>query len=400
MTTPDSPVRVALRALADEAPAVRFPPDAWAQGRRRRRHRRTALSALAAVLAVAVAVPLWWTGGPGRDRAPAESGAAGRLPSKVHMPWPWQTTIEASPPGPAAVVFTTDQTIYLEPTTVVVGRNGEYRMKAQTPGDDIDDVSPDGNLLLEGHDRVLDLRTGRARTFGAAPNLVGWSRDGRQVLAVGSGSVQVIDLATGRVRTVPAPDIVGEYAAISPGGDRVAYVRSHPSSRYRLRVVDLDGAEQWSVEVDTTAALAEPATWSSDGRWIALVRCLAGAPGCPVAQDGDVVLFNAATGQEAGRIRNAKRLLGWRDGGVVVNRADDRGNRIVLVAGGTERTVVTLPVDAHRPLVPRDLVERGSFDRPEVRVGPLALRTWVYVLLGLFGLGVAAFVRARIRAAR
>jgi hypothetical protein len=369
---------------------------AWAQGRRRRR--RTALSALAAVLAVAFAVPLWWTGGPGRDQVPAESEAADRLPSRVHLPWPWQATIDGSPPGPAALVFTTDETVYLEGTTVVVGRGGAYRMKAQTLGHNIHDVSPDGNLLLEGYDRILDLRTGSTRTLGSYP-LVGWSRDGAAVLGVNESSVQVIDLATGRFRTVPAPDLSGQYAAISPAGDRVAYVQSQREGsgfRYRLRVVDLSGAEQWSVAVDGYDALAEPATWSSDGRWIATVRgrCLRYERGCPAPQTGDLVVLSAATGQENARVPNADRVFGWRDDGVVVGRENDRVNRIMLVAGGAERTLVTLPVDADLPYVPRDLVERGGFDGPELRPNPLAVQTWVYVLLGVFGLGAALVARA------
>ncbi|WP_327011350.1 hypothetical protein OHA72_31155 [Dactylosporangium sp. NBC_01737] len=399
ITTPGSPVRDTLAALADEMPPPRFPDAAWSLGRRRRRRRRAAVSAV--VLAVALAVPLWWTAGPRPGQVAGPADGEGALPSRVGRPWLWQATIGQSPPGPATVMYTTDETVYLEATTVVVGRDGSYRIKAQVLGHNIGRLSPDGGRLLVGYEGVLDLRTGKEhRPPGGTP--VDWSRDGRQVLSVTERDINLVDLATGDVRQLLRVDMTTDGTRLSPTGDRIAFGEGSASEqRTWLRVVHLGGGEDLKVPVESAQDLWFPPVWSGDGRRIALTKgvCFNASQGpdvCSAKPPGRLVVVDAETGAELRSFPHPDRVLGFRGDDLLV----ERDHTILLVGAAGERTVMRLPADADRPEIPLDLIERGTLGGPAVSANPFAARSGFSVCAGVVALLVAYAVwrvRRRIR---
>ncbi|MEV4518447.1 hypothetical protein AB0K00_57000 [Dactylosporangium sp. NPDC049525] len=397
MTTPEAPVRDALAALAGQMPPQRFPDGAWSLGRRRRRRRR----AMVSVLAVALAVPLWWTTGPRPGQVADPGGSTHVLPSRVGRPWLWQATIDQSPPGPAAVVYTTDETVYLEATTVVVGRDGSYRIKAQVLGHNIGRLSPDGGRLLVGYEGVLDLRTGKEhRPPGGTP--VDWSRDGRQVLSVTERDINLVDLATGDVRQLLRVDMTSDATRLSPTGDRIAFGEGSASEqRSWLRVVNLRGGEDLKVPVESPQDLWSPPVWSGDGRRIAINKgvCFNARQGpdvCGGKPPGRVVVVDAETGAELRSFPHPDRVLGFRGDDLLV----ERDHKILLLGAAGERTVMRVPADAGRPEIPLDLIERGTLDGPAVSANPFAARPGFWVCPAAVALLVAYAVwrlRRRIR---
>ncbi|GAA4262527.1 hypothetical protein GCM10022255_099510 [Dactylosporangium darangshiense] len=340
-----------------------------------RARRATALVAVVVVVAALATTPLWWGGG----------GAA--VPRRVHLPWPWAATVEARPPGPAALVFETDQTRYFEATTVVVGRNGKYRIREQVLGHVRGAVSPDGRLLLDGFDRILDLTTGEIRHLPGGM-LMGWSRDGRTVVALGNnGTVNLVDVASRQTRTIYADaGVLNDALAVSPDGSKVVVPVYHENDR-RLLLVDATETVVWSVPA-ARYLMADAIVFSPDGRYVATTadRCVAAQRNCPEPGHGRAVVLDAATGAEVASYAPADRVLGFRGDGLVLARWGARENTLVQVGPGGERTLVTMDAEAGGPDVPLDLVEHGAFGGADAWPNPLAAPTWCYVLLGLLAL--------------
>ncbi|WP_433046954.1 WD40 repeat domain-containing protein [Dactylosporangium sp. CS-033363] len=404
-------VRAALTAVADRMPPPRFPERAWQRGRRRRLA-RTAGTTVAVVVVLLLAIPVWWSTGPhGAEPAtPAPASSTGVVPSKVRLPWLWQATIADSAPGPAAVVFNTAEGRYRSGSTVVVGTDGAYRIRKLPEGPIRRDVSPDGRRLIVGGTSILDLTTGRSVDVPGGEPLA-WSRDGRTVASLlwdaRGRQVNLVDVATGRITTVytagsaapsytvdqakpPVEDIGFDAFAIAPDGATVV-IPAGRDGENRLLAVDLAGTVRWDVATSRTG----PIVYSPDGRHLATTApmCPDRSTSCTVAEESHAVVLDAATGAEVRRLGRADTVLGFRGDDVVAVRGNPGRDTVIVQLGPDgERTLVTLDERASVPVIPLDLVERGTFGGPEARPNPFAAPVWVYALIGGF---VLLFVAVR-----
>ncbi|MBM0279176.1 hypothetical protein [Micromonospora tarensis] len=147
-----------------------------------------ALVALSAPAATAA------NGSTGGGSSAADSSAAGAVPARVHDPWLWQATVGQRPAGPAALVFFTERTRYLESTGVLVARDGAYRLIPIRIAEGHGLLSPDGRHYLRPQSgELLDLTTGRqSRPMNPGLDLFAWSPDGRRVLGSRGNDDEVI----------------------------------------------------------------------------------------------------------------------------------------------------------------------------------------------------------------
>ena len=305
-----------LNEVADGMPPARLPEDLWRRGRRRRRLRR--LGALAAVAALMAGAAF----GPARllHRPTALTGGPSGtpiVPSLVHPPWLWQATVGQWPPGPAAVLFFTNRTRYLEETGVVIGRNGAYRLVPMTVGEERGLLSPDRpQQHVRPGPEPIDLVTGDTRQAGADEwkiRPLAWSPDGRWPLAGrsnGDGFTQyadggrivnqpnlqddllAVDASTGRSRIV-ARGRSDRYdrASWSPDGTAIAVTGppSEADDHNQLMVLDAaTGAPRWRVGLARDERLAGRQAWSPDGTRIAVFTGVNG-------QDDGSIRYRSAT---------------------------------------------------------------------------------------------------------
>ncbi|MFI6781904.1 hypothetical protein [Micromonospora sp. NPDC050276] len=383
--------------------------------------------------------------------APAGTATAGTaptggvVPSKVHQPWLWQATVEQRPTGPAALVFFTSRTRFLESTGVLVGRDGGYRLIPLHIAEDHGLLSPDGRHYLRPSGELLDLSSGRQRRpihTGMRP--LAWSPDGQRVLSTRSNDDEVIsfgpdnqqlndpekpddllvlDPYRGTERVVAAGTFAAHAAAAwSPGADLVAVagpadVPALVAERQRLVVVDpTNGSARWQVELGDRRMLAGPAAWHPDGRRIALLvfdgcagpRC---TPDQTAARTRRIEFLDAATGNAVGQplpvAASTTKIVGWRGDDPVVKQSigadrddDQRAILAALSPGGGREMLVTAPPGSTDLAVPGELLTRAAFGGPERRPSPFAAPLWVYLALAVPTLaGVALLVR-RLRRRR
>ncbi|MET7672476.1 hypothetical protein [Micromonospora luteifusca] len=387
--------------------------------------------------------------------APAANGIAldstataswgGSVPSKVHNPWLWQATVGQSPAGPAALVFFTSRTRYLESTGVLVGRNGGYRLIPLHVAEDHGLLSPDGRHYLRPSGELLDLTTGQQRrTIHTGMQPLAWSPNGQRVLGTRSNNdsvisfgpdnqqlndpekpddVLVVDPYRGTEQVVTA-GIFAAYAAgaWSPGGDLVAVagppdVPALVAERQRLVVVDpADDSPRWQVDLGDRRTLAGPAAWHPDGRRIALLAFDGCAgPGCTPEQTAARTLriefLDASTGRAVGQplpvASSTSTIVGWRGDDPIVQQsiAVDQGEdrRAVLAAlspGGGREVLVTAPAGSTSLAVPGDLLTRAAFGGPERRPSPFAAPLWFYLTLTVPALLALALLVRRQRRRR
>jgi sugar lactone lactonase YvrE len=111
----------------------------------------------------------------------------------------------------------------------------------------------------------------RART-AEAPHQLLWSSDGRQLIAVSGGAVEVFDAQGVRTTTIAMPPGArAQRAAVDPSGKRLALVRHQPL-RGRSDVVALDLAPGASGARELFAGQGRfsDLAWSPDGAWLLL----------------------------------------------------------------------------------------------------------------------------------
>ncbi|WP_433311221.1 hypothetical protein ACQP0U_24435 [Micromonospora sp. CA-269861] len=375
----------------------------------------------------------------------AADGTGGAVPTRVHSPWLWQATVEQRPTGPAALVFFTSRTRFLESTGVLIGRDGGYRLIPLHVAEDHGLLSPDGRHYLRPSGELLDLVSGRQRRpihTGMRP--LAWSPDGKRVLSTRSNNDEVISFGPDnqQLNNPEKPDdllvldpyqgteevvAVGTFAAHaaaawSPGGDLVA-VAGPPdeaaliAERQLLVVVDpTNGSPRWQVELGDRRMLAGPAAWHPDGRRIALLAFdgCAGL-GCTADQTAQrtwrIEFLDAATGQAVGQplpvSASTTKIVGWRAGDPVVKQSIEAGHdedrQAILAAlspdGGRE-VLVTAPPGSTDLAVPGELLARAAFGGPEPRPSPFAAPLWLYLTLAVTTLLAVALVVRRVRLAR
>ncbi|MGI5519388.1 hypothetical protein ACQEUX_00335 [Micromonospora sp. CA-259024] len=380
--------------------------------------------------------------------APAASAAdstAGAVPAQVHNPWLWQATVGQRPTGPAALVFFTSRTRYLESTGVLIGRDGGYRLIPLHVAEDHGLLSPDGRHYLRPSGELLDLTSGQQRRpihTGMRP--LAWSPDGQRVLSTRSNDDSVIsygpdnqqlndpekpddllilDPYRGTEQVVAAGTFAAHaVAAWSPDGDLVAVagppdVPATVAERQRLVVIDpAGGVPRWQVELGDRRMLAGPAAWHPDGRRIALLAFDGCAgPGCTsdqaAARTWRIEFLDAATGQAVGQplpvAASTAEIVGWRGGDPVVKQsigADNDGDRQAILAalspGGARDVLVTGPPGSTDLAVPGDLLTRAAFGGPERRPSPFAAPLWLYLALAVPTLLAAALAVRRLRRRR
>jgi hypothetical protein len=310
----------AVRALSDAVPVT--PPDADQLIRRataggaavdRPRGARfggwfVPVLGAAAVLALLAGVALWpaiLTSDRGPE--PAENQARPVIPAEVAPLSLLTAPVTGSPPGPVALTFVYDGggPRWLHSTqTVVVGADGRsYRRvdEAERRGGPAElgtwrnapvSLSPDGTRLAVGSVTtvdtlsVVDLRTGAARRYPAAPAGVieplAWSPDGTRIAFTvrpvtrsgpppNAGAAAILDLRSGSSTPLPVP---ASAAAFSPDGALVAVqgdADAQDPTQRAVRIVDRDGAVTALPATEFGVRLVGPAAWSPDGRLLAMV---------------------------------------------------------------------------------------------------------------------------------
>jgi hypothetical protein len=286
--------------------------------------------------------------------------ADGAVPRSIELPWRWQASAEAAPPGPAAVVATgepatkragalataadqetTDKTDPVE----VIGRNGVYRSLYPNAGQwhagEEMRLSPDGGRLALPylHDpttaqrgpTITDLTTGHTDVVTAAGlpahdslAVLGWRPDGGALLLAAiagpTASVMLLDLGTGVATplaevTVPEGP-VGWRFAFSPDGRRVVYATDG-----WLRVVDDRGTQLWTAPLPAGYLVAGEGAFTPDGDRIALVHAMLCPQACPDTSQWSVTYVDSSDGSPADGmilppIEAAQvRAVGWRTDG-------------------------------------------------------------------------------------
>ena len=446
-----------LERIAAESVPARLPGDLWSRGRRRHRLRISAAVAVTAVLALVVAMPAVSASG-WRRAAPANDQPS--VPSRVYPPLPLQSTVQESPPGPAALIVTgpggfgASGLSGYDDRALVVGRNGSYRWVRNINGVNAGEsvlLSPDGRYVAGdqfqegtqvGDDppasltSVVDLTTGQVRTYEAGVP-VAWLPGGRSLLTrTLAGSLQVVELDSGAIVDLGVYGAAPESSpfAFSPDGRRVALQVGHA-----VHIVDLVARTKRTLtDLGDRRILAGPGAWSADGR-IAVWQLLDCGPSCTVTQTVrfELAYVDAERGTDVDGPRfetftaRGSRLLGWQgDGDAVVVRYHDartaahspppdapsgsteppnhasplvtRAEVVALSPGGGLTTLVTLPGDVDRVDVARDLLDRFGGPPPSLAARFL---DWLGALCGEIALlaGIAAavyavrLVRRRIR---
>ncbi|MFG1871056.1 TolB family protein [Micromonospora arborensis] len=400
--------------------------------------------------AVCLGLALVALSGPAANSTATDSTATdswgGSVPAKVHNPWLWQATVGQSQAGPAALVFFTSRTRYLESTGVLVGRDGGYRLIPLHVAEDHGLLSPDGHHYLRPSGELLNLTTGQQRrTIHTGMQPLAWSPNGQRVLVTRSNDdsvisfgpdnqqlndpekpddVLVVDPYRGTERVVAAGGFAA-YAvgAWSPGGDLVAVagppdVPALVAERQRLLVVDpAGGGARWQVDLGDRRMLAGPAAWHPDGRRIALLafdgcagpRC---TPEQTAARTLRIEFLDADTGEAVGQplpvSASTSKIVGWRGDDPIVKQsmaAGQGGDRGAILAalspGGGREVLVTAPVGSTDLAVPGDLLTRAAFGGPERRPSPFAAPLWFYLTLAVPTLlAIALLVRRRHRNSR
>jgi len=432
-----------LEDLADEMPPARLPDDLWRAGRRLRR-RRSVGYALAAVLVLVLAVTLpEWAAN--RKAAIVPADRPGAVPSRVEIPHLWQAAVgqwPAGPGGPAALVFFTGKTRYLEGTGVAVGANGSYRLIYQEIGESDGILTPDGRYYVAQGMRMVDLTTGEERQLSGEPiwgQPLAFSPDGTELLVGVSNDDDVItygddaipdndpekpddliavDMRTGAQRLV-AVGRMNSYttAAWSPDGTRIAAegpVGRGDTSR-RLSVMDArTGAPLLTVDnFAPDRRLAGRAAWTPDGGHLAILGFEGCAQACDQAAESArrwrLDLADANTGNIVDvpvPIADLPgEVVGWRDGRDAVLTYSPRSgaNHRSLVAlrrDGTVETLVDTPPGVSNLELPADLLRAGSFGGQPAEPSPWAAPAWAYLMAAapvLLVLWIVRRVRRRQR---
>ncbi|MEU8076822.1 hypothetical protein AB0B31_15375 [Catellatospora citrea] len=395
-------LREALRRAAESAPAPRLGEQLWRRGRRRRRVRRAA-AALAGVLLVAGLAALPGLVGGGVGPQPADGGSA---PGVLGRPYPWQLTYEQDLNGPVVAAFLDPDTVYLESTGVLVGRDGSYRLFPMNPGEEFGFVSPDGRYLARWSE-IVDLVTGRSIPTVDRARPLAWSPDGRRLLLVvdrDDGFIEYgpngesdpshpddigyYDLATGTTKMLLTVDADTPAGAFSPDGQRIAVTVGKSDRPQALTIIDVaTGMPNLLPELTERQRLAGEAAWTPDGRSVVLVAADGcGWTGCDMWPDGlrgwRMQYVDAVTGEVAYERVYARAgwpggLVGWRDGEpVFVDQGGRNGVEKLVVAkpDGSAQVLLTVAEGAGLLNVPRQLVEHGTFGA--YAANPLAAQPW------------------------
>jgi hypothetical protein len=252
-------LRDALVEIAERAPDVRVPSDFYRSARRRHRLRR-AWAAAAVLVAAALAVPFVAVGGGGSEDV---GGGSAGLPDRLVVP-PWSTeTVDRSPAGPAAVVYSGEDIVpqadsedwdlawwrtgYTVGPSVVVGLSGDTYRIVRGSYSVGTELSPDGRYLLLDSKAVLDLTTGRTRQLlpkNTRMTTQGvWSADGTRILYVEDDVTTVVSWPSGRVeRRFRHPGHVPVELDVALSGDG-SMLAVHSNERFD--VYRGDGTRLW-----------------------------------------------------------------------------------------------------------------------------------------------------------
>ncbi|GAA3276913.1 hypothetical protein Dvina_32135 [Dactylosporangium vinaceum] len=412
-------LRSVFRELAEQAPAVTVPPNLLETARRRRTRRRlAALAAVIALVALALAVPL------ARSQPPASRDPGGGLPQHL-VTVPRDTdTVERSPVGPAAAIYSLGEDNpqsdpedfdfawwrggHTVASSTIVARDRDAYRIVRSGYYTGAELSPDGRYLIaEG--RVVDLATGRERLrLAAAPTeahlspdgqtppgdnttLYGrWTEDGTRLIAAENDRTMIVSWPSGQVERLvrhPGQRPVDQDLALSPDGRDLAV-----QSNGLFRVYGADGDLRWSQTASNDLRrIGGRAAWRADGRLFVFDRQVTGCSGCGWAPGTwRLRALDGATGEAVAapaypEIRDAMfvNVVTWRGDvayAVVAytnGRTDDRmdigGAALVRLAPGAPAPQVVLagPEGTHELGVATDLVDRvRPVGRPEFGRNP------------------------------
>ncbi len=207
------------------------------------------------------------------------------------------------------------------------------------------EFSPDGTLLAtaarDGTARLWSLATGeevRSLTAHAGPVCgLAYSRDGARLATAGEdGTARLWNAATGEELLVVSGHATGIGAvALDPTGRLLATTGGDGLTK----VWDVSPTGSREVLAIATGAPASFSAYSADGAWIA-----AGT------EDGDVAVWNAATGERRVDLTgHTGRITGGGfspDGALLVTSGEDRTARVWDLASGSELFVVTDHTDS------------------------------------------------------
>lgn len=332
--------------------------------------------ALVALLLIGPAGAFGTLRGGGDAVRPAAPSDGTVLPARLGRPWDWAPTVEESPPGRAAVVFSGHAMVrsgdwfYWNPTYVVGADPRAHRRL----GDDAEVgrdtfVSPDGTAVatrggsttLDRGIEVHDLRSGRVTQVGAPATLspLGWAPDGRSVAvlrfpegsSLSASDVGVLDLTTGRYRPLwsgPGIDaqstnsyLDGAVAAFSPDGRTLAV-----DAIKEVRLLSADGRSSRTIAMPPRTRLAGTGAFTPDGRAFAMVRtddcCSDPAAAIVGLLDVDTGATRPGTAYPA-FAGGSVRVLGWRGTAAMVVLQSDRDRTAVvalLTPGAAAPTVM------------------------------------------------------------
>ncbi|WP_344402800.1 hypothetical protein, partial [Catellatospora chokoriensis] len=376
------------------------------RGRRRLLVRRAAAVAPVLLVAGLATLPGLVTGGVGLQ--PADGPAPGAL----GRPYPWQLSYEQDLNGPVVAAFLDPDTVYLESTGVLVGRDGSYRLFPKNPGEEFGFVSPDGRYLARWSE-IVDLVTGRSIPTVDRAWPLAWSRDGQRLLLVVDrddgfisygpngesdpshpDDIGYYDLATGTTKMLLTVDADTPAGAFSPDGQRIAITVGKGDGPQALTIIDIaTGTPNLLPELTDGQRLAGEAAWTPDGRSVVLVAADGcGWTGCETWPDSlrgwRMQYVDPVTGKVTDEAAAARRglpggLVGWRDGEPVFVDHEgypEQAEKLVAArADGSARVLLTLAAGAGGLNVPRDIIEHGTFDSRAAN--PLAVQPWAVVCL-------------------